>query len=80
MRVFLYILIIYLVYRLVADFLLPVYRTTRQVKNEFRSMQDQMNDFMKKQQDHAGQSNGSAQNDKQKEEPPGEYIDFEEVK
>ena len=68
--------IAYLVFRLVFDFVLPVYRTTRQVKKSFREMHQKM------QEQQNGPSNASqqARSTKKKKEPSGDYLDFEEVK
>jgi|AntDryMetagUQ255_1029468.scaffolds.fasta_scaffold28488_1 hypothetical protein len=71
-----YFFLVYLLYQLVFKFIIPIYRTTKQVKRGFRDMQERMNG-------HAN-ANGS-------ERPPqssktsntkkaGDYIDFEEVK
>jgi len=58
-------------YRLIFDFILPIYRTTRQVRRGFRDMQDRMN----------GQAAEPQSASKPKEEKKvGDYIDFEEVK
>jgi len=67
-----YFFLAYMAYRLVFDFLLPIYRTTKQVRRGFQNMQDQMN----------GQNNHQAngQTAKQPGKPVGDYIDFEEVK
>lgn len=67
--------IAYLLFRLVFDFIIPVYRTTKQVKKSFREMHRKMH----------GQSNGDTEytdtNSTQKTKKPlGDYIDFEEVK
>ena len=64
----------YLVFKLVADFILPVYRTTRQVKQKFREMNQHR---------PGGQGPQAApqkKNAEGKKPTVGEYIDFEEVK
>lgn len=66
----------YVVYKLVFDFIVPVYKTTSHVKQQFRNMHDNMQQ----------QTNNSSkqQNPEPKKEKAntaiGEYIDFEEVK
>jgi hypothetical protein len=66
----------YVVYKLVFDFIVPVYKTTTHVKQQFRNMHDNM-------QQHANNS-ARQQNPEPKKEKAntaiGEYIDFEEVK
>jgi hypothetical protein len=69
--------LIYLFYRLVFHFIIPLYKTTRQVKKSFRNMQDQMRQHT----DPYGQQ--QPQNNQQKKpgaNKTGDYIDFEEVK
>jgi hypothetical protein len=71
-----YFFLAYLFYRLVFNFILPIYRTTRQVKKSFREMHEKMN----------GQFGGSntenrdTQPKQQDSTIAGDYIDFEEVK
>ena len=71
--------LVYLLYRLIFHFIIPVYKTTRQVKKSFRNMQDQMRQHA----DPFGQQ--QAQNNHPQQKKPGttkvgDYIDFEEVK
>lgn len=65
----------YLVYKLVFGFVIPLYKTTRQVKQKFREMNERM---------RTGQGATATETEptgKQgKKSPLGEYIDFEEVK
>ncbi|HVG41503.1 MAG TPA: hypothetical protein VM888_07805 [Chitinophagaceae bacterium] len=71
-----YFLLAYLFYRLVFHFILPIYRTTQQVKKGFRDMQEKMNQ-------PSGNTNGSSGGPKHKptsNNKVGDYIDFEEVK
>ena len=68
----------YLVFRLVFDFILPVYRTTRRVRKSFREMHERMNQPTEQ---HRQQENYSKQNQGNNNKGGiGEYIDFEEVK
>jgi hypothetical protein len=68
---------IYIVYRFVFSFLLPVYKTTQKIKQGFREMQEQAN----RQSGNAGEGNDATDSNKmQDKEILGEYIDFEEVK
>lgn len=65
----------YVLFKLVFDFLLPIYRTTKKVRQSFRDMHQQVN----------GQQAGTAAPSqkgaaKKEKEPLGDYIDFEEVK
>lgn len=79
-------IVLYLLYRFVFNFVVPVVRTTKQVKRQFRNMQDHVNQgggnpFQQQQyvrpeepQPQAKKSRPSSSNNM------GEYIDFEEVK
>lgn len=79
-RVLLYIFLIYLAYRLIFNFIIPVYRTTRQVKKGFSEMNGRMNEFMNQQQASSQPGQTSTSKNKTEKEPPGDYIDFEEIK
>jgi sortase (surface protein transpeptidase) len=69
--------VLYLLYKLIFDFIIPVYQTTKQVKQKVGEMQNQMNEHMKKQ-----QSASFSTADNQEAPKPGkeDYIEFEEVK
>lgn len=78
MLLFLFICFLtYLFYKLVVHFILPVYRTTQQVKRSFREMNERVNSQTASQN---GQHSSSPQRDKNKKSGIGDYIDFEEVK
>jgi Sec-independent protein translocase protein TatA len=77
LRYLFYAFLIYLAYRLIFHFIIPIYKTTRQVKKQFREMHSQMEDQMNQQQPNQ-QTMPPKQEDKKA--PAGEYIDFEEVK
>lgn len=71
--------LLYILYRFVFGFILPVYKTTQNIKKGFRDMQEKANDHMRQQQ--AGQQNQQQPvSTSGKQESLGEYIDFEEVK
>ena len=86
-------IVVYLLYRFIVNFLMPVIRATRQVREQFRNMQDQANGGGGTPGHGAssgGASNGgashggfqSANGDKHTsaKPPADDYIDFEEVK
>jgi len=71
-------IVLYLLYRFVFNFLLPVVKTTRQVRRQFMQMQDTM-------QGHGPESSRPKQEPKPAPSSStkgkmGEYIDFEEIK
>jgi hypothetical protein len=77
-RVLLDIFLVYLAYQFIFNFLVPVFKTTQQVKKRFREMHEQMNKSQ-----NEGQYSSSQQ--AQSSHGPGknagdEYIDFEEIK
>jgi len=74
-RILLYGFLIYLLYQLVFKFIIPVYKTTKQVKKGFREMHEKMNEQAKQQQNPA-----QASSDNPPKNSVGEYIDFEEIK
>ena len=78
LRYLFYAFLIYLAYRLVFHFIIPIYKTTRQVKKQFREMHTRMEDHINQQQ--ANQQTAGPQPEKKKEPIGGDYIDFEEVK
>ncbi|MBO9682073.1 MAG: hypothetical protein J7502_05300 [Flavisolibacter sp.] len=68
----------YLVFKLIFDFILPVYRTTQRVRKGFREMQERMNGQSEQ---YGQQQNGTKQNQNSNTKGGvGEYIDFEEIK
>ena len=78
-RLLLFAILIWFLYNLVFRFIIPIYRTTRQVKKKFSEMREQMDEKTNQQQ---GFGNNRAQN-APKSQPPkatGDYIDFEEIK
>ena len=70
--------VLYLVYKLIFDFIIPVYQTTKQVKQKVGEMQNRMNEHMKQQQ-QGSQFNATS---KESQPKPGkeDYIEYEEVK
>ncbi|WP_346236082.1 hypothetical protein ABDK00_017265 [Niabella insulamsoli] len=60
-------------YNLLVKVVLPVYRTTRQIRRQFRDMSNQR-------ESHSSADNQTAPPKENATEKVGEYIDFEEVK
>ena len=69
-----YAILLYMAYRLVFDVILPIRRTTKAMKDQFRQAQEQMQQA----QEQAQQSSRPV--NPQQSRPVGDYIDFEEVK
>lgn len=81
LRYLYYFLIIYLAYRFIFNFLIPVISTSFKVRKHFNQAKQQMQDHMNQQyqqQAHATAQKPSSQMNTDK--MGGEYIDFEEVK
>lgn len=74
LRVIFELLVLYLVYKLIFDFIIPVYKTTKQVNQKVGEMQRNMNDLNKRQ----SQANAAAE--KHAKPPKEDYIEYEEVK
>ena len=76
LKVILYGLLIWFLYNLIFRFIIPIYKTTREVKEKFRQMQSHM-------QDNAPAAEDFTARPQQKETskvPKEDYLDFEEIK
>ena len=96
LRYLFYALLIYLAYRFIFHFIIPVFKTTRQLKRQFREMNSRMNrsegsssmdDFMHQSSytntsanNHRARQQTTTQQTDKSKEQPGDYIEFEEVK
>lgn len=86
-EIFFLAIVFYLLYRFVFNFLVPVARTTRHVRQQFRNMQE-MQEAMRQQQgqdqaqaqDFQARQRPASQQRPAQKPPSGDYIDFEEVK
>lgn len=76
-RIFFLAIVFYLLYKLVFDLIVPVYKTTRQIRRQFSDVQGSGQG-----QTNTTQQNGSPEsgNHSSRKSKVGEYIDFEEVK
>ncbi|MBL7738147.1 MAG: hypothetical protein JNK14_02940 [Chitinophagaceae bacterium] len=77
-RILLYGLLAWFLYKLVFGFIIPVYRTTRQMKKKFREMHERMQEEQTKQQGFHPE--GKQPDQASIKVPSGDYIDFEEIK
>jgi len=76
-RVLFELFVLYLVYKLIFDFIIPVYQASKQVKQKVGEMQSKMNEHMNQQQANSFSPDPQKGNSK----PPREdYIEFEEIK
>jgi hypothetical protein len=75
------LLVLYLFYKLIFDFIIPVYQTTKQVSKKMGEMQTKMNDHFNEQSSGYGaQGQTSSTTEKKTKLTREDYIDFEEVK
>jgi hypothetical protein len=77
LRYILYALLAWFLYNLIFRFIIPVYKTTRQMKKKFREMNEQMQERQMKQEGF--QQQAPAQNSSPASRSQ-DYIDFEEIK
>lgn len=79
LRFLFYAFLLYLAFKLVFDFIIPVVKATRRIRKGFRDMHEQMNRHTEQ---YNHQENYSRQNQNQSNSKgsAGDYIDFEEIK
>lgn len=80
-RILLLILALVVLYKLIFDLIIPVYRASRDIRKRFRDMNQQMEDRV----NQMNQANGFQQQQQTTTRPSStsskqDYIDFEEVK
>jgi len=78
LRFILYAVLAWFLYNLVFKLIIPVYKTTRQMKQKFREMHDNMQDQMQQQPDFSTQPDAAEKSTSKKSKE--DYIDFEEIK
>jgi hypothetical protein len=77
-RLALELFVIYILYKLVFDFIIPIYRTTKQMGGKMREMQENMT--RQQQQEQAFQQNRQQATAAPKQKNSDDYIDYEEIK
>lgn len=85
LSVFLWILLGYFVYRFVFNFLVPIFRVSRQVKQQVRDFQNHMQAQQQQSYQHSPNTaqrpqGASATSSNAPKEKSSDYIDFEEIK
>lgn len=70
-------LFILIMYNFVTRFVLPIYMTSKRVKEQFRNIREQQEAYQKQYQQQQHPPQQEAPKEKEK---VGEYIEFEEVK
>lgn len=77
-RVIFELFMFYLLYKLVFDFIIPVYTTTKQVKKQFGEMHSKMEEMNRRQQ--ATQQKETPKQPASPRPKSDDYIEFEEIK
>ena len=72
--------LLYLAYKLIFEFIIPVYKTTKQMKQKMADLHQKMED--QKRQNAAASASATTPNPSkpQPKSVAGDYIDYEEVK
>jgi hypothetical protein len=70
------IFLLYILYKLIFDFIIPIYQTTKKVKKQFGEMHNRMQEHMNTQNQQRPPSHDPKPEPKVNEE----YIDYEEIK
>jgi hypothetical protein len=76
LRVIVELFVLYLLYKVIFDFVIPIYKTTKQVKQKVNDIQRNMNEQANRQQQQYTAANPPAAPKAKSDD----YIDFEEVK
>jgi len=74
------VIVFYLLYKFVFNFLVPVFRTTRHVRQQFRNMRDGMGGQQQPEGQRPQPHSGPNERHSSTRGPAEDYIDFEEVK
>ena len=80
LRYFLLAFTIYFAYRFIVNFLIPVVKTTRQVKKQFDSVREQQAYQQQQQQPHQHQKSKPSPVQKDNKAGDNDYLEFEEIK
>jgi hypothetical protein len=76
-RYLLFALLAWFLYNFIFRFIIPIYKASRQMKQKFSEMQQQMQEHAAAQQ---AQRPASGESRTTTSAPGGDYIDFEEIK
>ena len=74
------ILLIYILYKLIFDFIIPIYQTTKRVKKQFGEMHNKMQEQMNANSNRNNQQQNTSAKPTQETPKKEDYIDFEEIK
>jgi hypothetical protein len=80
MNILVELLLVYLLYRFIAGFIIPLFRASRQMRQQFQDMNKHANGQSDRQAHSESNPSDPAGAPKSASSKVGEYIDFEEVK
>jgi Sec-independent protein translocase protein TatA len=78
LKIIFYTFIFWLLYKLIFDFIVPVYQSTKQVRRQMGDIQDRMRQQFEQQQQAAEPQRPQATTAKKADK--SDYLDFEEIK
>jgi len=79
-KIILYILLAWFLYNLVFRFIIPVYRASRQMRKQFREVQEQFQQAARQQHQSAQSAPHPQSSSRPAPQSQGDYIEFEEIK
>jgi Sec-independent protein translocase protein TatA len=79
LKIIFYTFIFWLLYKLIFDFIVPVYQSTKQVRRQMGDIQDRMRQQFEQQQQAAEPQRPQAAANAKKADK-SDYLDFEEIK
>ena len=74
-----YVIVAYMMYKLIFDFIVPIFLTSRKIRQQFNQAREQM-DNQNNQKDHPSAEEKTHVNSTGVSSKIGEYIDFEEIR
>lgn len=82
MKILITIFLLWLAYKVIFDFIIPVYQSTKQVRQQMGDIQARMREQFQQQQQtqRTAQQQQQQHASQQRPSDKGDYIDFEEVK
>jgi hypothetical protein len=79
LKIIFYTFIFWLLYKLIFDFIIPVYQSTKQVRRQMGDIQERMRQQFEQQQQQSAEPQ-RPQNTTAKKADKSDYLDFEEIK
>lgn len=82
MKILITIFLLWLAYKVIFDFIIPVYQSTKQVRQQMGDIQARMREQFQQQQQsqRTAQQQQQQRASQQRPADKGDYLDFEEVK